>query len=50
MNWVVQSSAVDYMHMLLVNMRWLLRAFSIRARFSISIHDELRYLSVSEDK
>ena len=43
-NWVVQSSAVDYLHLMLVSMRWLLDEYHIDGRFSISIHDEVRYL------
>ena len=50
MNWVVQSSAVDYLHLMLVCMRWLLNEYSIEGRFSISIHDEVRYLVVSKDR
>lgn len=50
MNWVVQSSAVDYMHLMIVCMRWLIDKFDIKARFSISIHDELRYLCAEEDR
>jgi DNA polymerase gamma 1 len=42
-NWVVQSSAVDYLHLLLVSMRWLLDAYGIKGRLAISIHDEVRY-------
>ncbi|KAH7345324.1 DNA polymerase family A-domain-containing protein, partial [Rhizoctonia solani] len=38
-NWVVQSSGVDYLHMLIV-----------AARYLISIHDEVRYLAKDEDK
>lgn len=49
-NWVVQSSAVDYLHLMLVNMKWLFDIYKIDARFSISIHDEVRYLVKSEDK
>lgn len=49
-NWVVQSSAVDYLHLMLVSMRWLIDEFDIDARFSISIHDEVRYLVRSEDR
>ncbi|XP_077988587.1 DNA polymerase subunit gamma-1-like [Glandiceps talaboti] len=49
-NWVVQSSAVDYLHLMLVSMRWLLDKYDIDGRFSISIHDEVRYLVNSEDK
>lgn len=49
-NWVVQSSAVDYLHLMLVCMRWLIDTYQIEGRFSISIHDEVRYLVKSEDK
>uniref|UniRef100_A0A914KZ55 DNA-directed DNA polymerase n=1 Tax=Meloidogyne incognita TaxID=6306 RepID=A0A914KZ55_MELIC len=49
-NWFVQSSAVDFLHMLLVCMRWLCTTYGIRARFMISIHDEVRYMVVDEDK
>ncbi|XP_077174016.1 DNA polymerase subunit gamma-1 isoform X2 [Paroedura picta] len=49
-NWVVQSSAVDYLHLMLVAMRWLCEQFSINGRFCISIHDEVRYLVQSEDR
>ncbi|KAG9281096.1 DNA polymerase subunit gamma-1 [Astyanax mexicanus] len=49
-NWVVQSSAVDYLHLMLVAMRWLLEEFDIDGRFCISIHDEVRYLVKSEDR
>ncbi|XP_061678146.1 DNA polymerase subunit gamma-1 isoform X2 [Syngnathoides biaculeatus] len=49
-NWVVQSSAVDYLHLMLVAMRWLLEEHDIDGRFCISIHDEVRYLVRSEDR
>jgi len=49
-NWVVQSSAVDYLHLMLVCMRWLLDAYHINGRFCISIHDEVRYLVASSDR
>ncbi|XP_015260964.1 PREDICTED: DNA polymerase subunit gamma-1 [Gekko japonicus] len=49
-NWVVQSSAVDYLHLMLVAMKWLCEEFSINGRFCISIHDEVRYLVQSEDR
>ncbi|XP_033634146.1 DNA polymerase subunit gamma-1-like [Asterias rubens] len=49
-NWVVQSSAVDYLHLMLVSMRWLFEQFNIDGRFCISIHDEVRYLVTSEDR
>lgn len=43
-NWVVQSSAVDFLHIILVCMKWLMESFQIKGRFSISIHDEIRYI------
>jgi len=49
-NWVVQSSAVDYLHLMLVCMRWLLDTYHIDGRFCISIHDEVRYLVASSDR
>jgi len=49
-NWVVQSSAVDYLHIMLVCMSWLIKEYDIDARFSISIHDEVRYIVKEEDK
>ncbi|XP_030646038.1 DNA polymerase subunit gamma-1 [Chanos chanos] len=49
-NWVVQSSAVDYLHLMLVAMRWLFEEYDIDGRFCISIHDEVRYLVRSEDR
>ncbi|KAG7170816.1 DNA polymerase subunit gamma-1-like isoform X1 [Homarus americanus] len=48
-NWVVQSSAVDYLHIMLVCMRWLFTKYKISGRFCISIHDEVRYMVSSED-
>ncbi|KAF8515485.1 DNA polymerase family A-domain-containing protein [Hysterangium stoloniferum] len=49
-NWVVQSSGVDYLHLLIVSMEHLLQAYNIDARYLISVHDELRYLVKEEDK
>ncbi|XP_020496500.1 DNA polymerase subunit gamma-1 [Labrus bergylta] len=49
-NWVVQSSAVDYLHLMLVAMKWLFEEHDIDGRFCISIHDEVRYLVCSEDR
>lgn len=49
-NWAVQSSAVDYLHLILVAMKWLCEEYNIDARFCISIHDEVRYLVSSEDR
>ncbi|KAJ1971373.1 DNA-directed DNA polymerase gamma mip1 [Dimargaris xerosporica] len=49
-NWVVQSSGVDYLHLLIVSMKYLIRHYDIDARFLISIHDEIRYLVRYEDR
>ena len=49
-NWVVQSSGVDYLHLLLVSMEYLTKRFDIDARYMISVHDEVRYLVKEEDK
>ena len=49
-NWVVQSSAVDYLHLMLVATQWLFQCYGVNGRFSISIHDEVRYLVKSEHR
>ncbi|CAB60771.1 DNA-directed DNA polymerase [Caenorhabditis elegans] len=49
MNWIVQSSAVDFLHLLLVSMQWLCDTYKIDARFVISIHDEVRYMCKEPD-
>ncbi|XP_074600661.1 DNA polymerase gamma, catalytic subunit tam isoform X2 [Brevipalpus obovatus] len=49
-NWVVQSSAVDYLHLMLVSMKWLFDEYDIDGRFCLSIHDEVRYMVRDEDK
>ncbi|KAF8216340.1 DNA polymerase family A-domain-containing protein [Mycena galopus ATCC 62051] len=49
-NWVVQSSGVDYLHLLIVSMDYLIRKYDIHARYLISVHDELRYLVSDQDR
>ncbi|KAI0659928.1 gamma DNA-directed DNA polymerase [Cubamyces menziesii] len=49
-NWVVQSSGVDYLHLLIVSMEHLIAKYNIQARYLISVHDELRYLVKEEDR
>ncbi|KAI0754102.1 gamma DNA-directed DNA polymerase [Daedaleopsis nitida] len=49
-NWVVQSSGVDYLHLLIVSMDYLIAKYNIQARYLISVHDELRYLVKDEDR
>ncbi|GMS85184.1 hypothetical protein PENTCL1PPCAC_7359, partial [Pristionchus entomophagus] len=48
-NWMVQSSAVDFLHLLLVCLEHLAKEYDIDARFSISIHDEVRYVVAETD-
>lgn len=49
-NWAIQSSGVDYLHLLIVSMDYLIRRFNIDARLAITVHDEIRYLVKEEDK
>eukprot|EP00056_Hartaetosiga_gracilis_P008610 m.124035 g.124035 ORF g.124035 m.124035 type:complete len:111 (-) comp12950_c0_seq31:1789-2121(-) len=48
-NWAVQSSAVDYLHMMLVSMKHFIEEYNIKARLCITIHDEARYIVKEED-
>jgi DNA polymerase gamma 1 len=49
-NWVVQSSGVDYLHLLIVAMEHLIQTYAIDARYLLSVHDELRYLVTERDR
>ena len=49
-NWAIQSSGVDYLHLLIISMDYLIRRFNIDARLAITVHDEIRYLVKDEDK
>ena len=49
-NWAIQSSGVDYLHLLIISMDHLIRRFNIDARLAITVHDEIRYLVNEEDK
>jgi DNA polymerase gamma 1 len=49
-NWVVQSSGVDYLHLLIVAMDHLIQTYAIDARYLLSVHDELRYLFAERDR
>ncbi|SCU84640.1 LANO_0C01970g1_1 [Lachancea nothofagi CBS 11611] len=49
-NWAIQSSGVDYLHLLCCSMNYLIQKYAIQARLSISIHDEIRYLTAEKDK
>lgn len=49
-NWAIQSSGVDYLHLLIVSMDYLIRRFNLNARLAITVHDEIRYLVAEKDK
>lgn len=49
-NWVVQSSGVDYLHLLITAMEYLIAKYDIKARYLLSVHDEVRYLATDGDK
>ncbi|KAF2758300.1 DNA polymerase gamma [Pseudovirgaria hyperparasitica] len=49
-NWAIQSSGVDYLHLLIVSMDYLIRRFDLDARLAITVHDEIRYISSVRDK
>lgn len=49
-NWAIQSSGVDYLHLLIVSMDYLIRRYNIDARLAITVHDEIRYLVKDKDK
>ena len=49
-NWAIQSSGVDYLHLLIISMDYLIRRFKIDARLAITVHDEIRYLVKEQDK
>jgi DNA polymerase gamma 1 len=49
-NWAIQSSGVDYLHLLIVGMDYLIRRFNLQARLAITVHDEIRYLVKDEDR
>lgn len=49
-NWAIQSSGVDYLHLLLISMEHLCKVYGIDARLAITVHDEVRYLTKEENK
>lgn len=49
-NWAIQSSGVDYLHLLIVSMDYLCRRYNVDARLALTVHDEIRYLAREEDK
>lgn len=49
-NWAIQSSGVDYLHLLVISMDYLIARYNLDARLSLTVHDEIRYLVKSEDR
>lgn len=49
-NWAIQSSGVDYLHLLIVSMEYLIERYKLDARLCITVHDEIRYLVKDKDK
>ena len=49
-NWAIQSSGVDYLHLLIIAMDYLTSLCNLAARLSITVHDEIRYLCKEEEK
>ncbi|KAH6693824.1 DNA polymerase gamma [Plectosphaerella plurivora] len=49
-NWAIQSSGVDYLHLLVVSMDYLCRRFGVDARVAMTVHDEIRYLVRDGDR
>ncbi|ETI21617.1 hypothetical protein G647_07964 [Cladophialophora carrionii CBS 160.54] len=49
-NWAIQSSGVDYLHLLIIAMDYLIRRFNLDARLAITVHDEIRYLVAHQDR
>eukprot|EP00834_Sanchytrium_tribonematis_P005464 NODE_331_length_9425_cov_0.815355.p2 type:complete len:1110 gc:universal NODE_331_length_9425_cov_0.815355:2118-5447(+) len=48
-NWIVQGSGVDYLHMLLVLMNHFIQQSGIDCKFMLSVHDEIRFLCNNDD-
>lgn len=48
-NWSIQSSGVDYLHLLIASMYYLTYVYNIDARLLLSVHDEVRFLVKEED-
>jgi DNA polymerase gamma 1 len=48
-NCVVQASGVDFLHLMLTALEYLCSEHNVKARFMISIHDEIRYICPEAD-
>lgn len=50
MNWTIQSSGVDYLHLIMSSVEYLCQVYKVPARLCMTVHDEVRYLCSIEDK
>jgi DNA polymerase gamma 1 len=50
MNWLLQSSSVDFYDTMLTFNQWLFNEYKIEARLSYFLQDELRYIVKDDDK
>ncbi|CAG8534276.1 4554_t:CDS:2 [Ambispora gerdemannii] len=48
-NWVVQSAAVDFQHLLLVSMQHLIKKYQINARLMLMEYDNMHFLCDQEE-
>lgn len=48
-NWTIQSSGVDYLHLLIASMHYLCSVYHIPARLFLTVHDEIRYVVPEKD-
>lgn len=48
-NWTIQSSGVDYLHLLVTSMQYLIDCYGLDARLMITVHDEVRYMASDVD-
>ncbi|PRT56815.1 DNA polymerase gamma, mitochondrial [Wickerhamiella sorbophila] len=48
-NWTIQSSGVDYLHLLVASMHYLCDIYHIPARLFLTVHDEIRYIVPERD-
>ncbi len=49
-NWAIQSSGVDYLHLILTSVEYLCKVYGIQARLCLTVHDEARYITRLEDR
>ena len=43
-NWTIQSSGVDYLHLILLSMKWFNEIWKLDVRLVVAIHDEVRFM------